>query len=43
MLQFIKDGQLKNFDGLLYTFDLVDAQSLNNLEQLHYEIKKKYE
>ena len=43
MLQFIKDGQLTNFDGILYMFDLSDPQSLNNLEQLHYEIKNKYE
>jgi hypothetical protein len=36
MLQYISEGQLKNFDGILYVFDLNDPQSLTNLEQFQF-------
>lgn len=43
MLEFIEQGQFVSMDGFLQIFDLTDKQSLHQLEQLHYQIKKSYQ
>lgn len=40
MLQFIQEGKLKNFDGIFYVYDLTDANSVIQLEQLYSEVKR---
>lgn len=40
MLQYIKDGRLKQFDGILYVYDLTNPHSVIQLEQLYEEVKR---
>jgi GTPase SAR1 family protein len=39
MLQYIQEGRLKHFDGILYVYDLTNPHSVIQLGQLYEEIR----
>ncbi len=41
MLDLITQGHLIDFDAIMYIFDLTDAQSLKELENLHHVVHKR--
>lgn len=40
MLQYIQEGRLKHFDGILYVYDITNPHSVIQLEQLYEEIRR---
>jgi GTPase SAR1 family protein len=40
MLQYIQEGRLKHFDGILYVYDLTNPHSVIQLEQFYEEVKR---
>lgn len=39
MLQYIQEGRLRHFDGILYVYDLTNPHSVIQLEQLYEEVR----
>lgn len=39
MLQYIQEGRLRHFDGILYVYDVTNPHSVIQLEQLYEEVR----
>lgn len=40
MIQYIQDGRLRSFDGILYVYDLTNPHSAIQLDELYTLIRK---
>ena len=40
MLQYIQEGRLRHFDGILYIYDITNPHSVIQLEQLYEEVRR---